>query len=70
MTYQSSDPFTVARVLDLVMPELRNVRSKSELKKRLAKLGYGFRDTMRGRILTTAPHGVEIAPMPPRFASL
>ena len=70
MTYQSSDPITVARILELVMPELRNVRSKSELRKRLARFGYGFRDTLRGRVLTTMPHGVEIAPMPSRFASL
>ena len=70
MTYQSSDPLTVARILDFVVPELRNVHSKTELKKRLARFGYGFRDTLKGRVLTTMPHGVEIAPMPSRFATL
>jgi hypothetical protein len=70
MTYLSSDPFTVARIFDLVRPELRNVVSKAELTKRLARFGYGYRDTPRGRILTTVPHGVEIAPMPSAYSSI
>ena len=69
MTYHSSDPLTVARILDLVTSEVRNVRSNAELKTRLAKLGFGFRDTLRGRMLTTMPHGIEITPMPSRFAA-
>ena len=64
MTYHSADPLTVARILDLVRPELRKVVSIEDMKSRLARLGYGFRDTRRGRMLTTLPHGVEIAPMP------
>ena len=52
MTYRASDPLTVARILDLVTPELRKAASNEELKTRLASLGYGFRDTRRGRMLT------------------
>jgi len=67
MTYHSSDPITVSRILDLIRPEIRGVASRDDLKNRLARLGFGFRDTRRGRMLTTMPHGVEIAPMPATF---
>lgn len=70
MTYRNTDPLTVSRILDLVMSEVRNVASRDELKQRLARLGYGFRDTGRGRILTTLPHGVEITAFPAKFAAL
>jgi hypothetical protein len=69
MTYHSSDPLTVARILDLVRPELKKVVSKEDLTRRLAKMGYGYSDTRRGRMLTTVPHGIEIAPMPATFTA-
>ena len=69
MTYHAADPITISRILDLVRTELRNVASRDELKRRLAHLGYGFSDTRRGRMLTTMPHGVEIAPMPPSLTT-
>lgn len=46
MTYHAADPITISRILDLVRPELRNVASRDELKRRLARLGYGFSDTV------------------------
>jgi len=64
MTYHTTDQLTIARVLSFVMPQLKGIRSNSELSQRLANLGYSFRDTARGRILTTLPHGLEIAPIP------
>ncbi len=64
MTYHAADPITISRILDLVRPELGKVTSRDDLKRRLARLGFGFRETRRGRMLTTMPHGVEIAPMP------
>lgn len=70
MTYRSRDALTVAHVLDFVAREIRNVRSKEELGQHLAKFGYGFRDTRNGRMLTTAPQGVEIAPMPSILANI
>lgn len=69
MTYRSTDALTIARIMDFLAPEIRSVRSNDELRKRLAKFGYGFRDTVKGRMLTTAPHGVDIAPMPSVFAN-
>ena len=69
MTYHAADPITISRILDLVRPELRNVATHDELRNKLAKFGFGFRDTRRGRMLTTVPHGVEIAPMPAPFTT-
>ncbi len=67
MKYHAADPVTISRILNLVRPEFRNVASRDELKHRLARLGYGIRDTRRSRMLTTAPHGIEIAPIPASF---
>lgn len=63
MTFAASNPLTVSQVLQLVGPELRRATSDLDLKARLARIGYAFRDTRRGRILMTAPHGIEIAPI-------
>jgi hypothetical protein len=38
MTYHAADPITISRILDLVRPELRNVASRDELNRRLARL--------------------------------
>lgn len=64
VTYHSCDPFTISRVLELVKPELLKAASGEDLNQRLARLGFGFRETAKGRMLTTLPHGVEITPMP------
>jgi len=63
MTYQSANPIIIADILSVVGPEIRNAASDSDLEKRLEGLGYGYRDTARGRMLTTLPHGIEIAPI-------
>ena len=67
MTYHAADPVTISRILNLVRPELCNVATRDELKHRLARLGYGISDTRRGKMLTTVPHGIEIAPIPASF---
>lgn len=64
VTYYSADPLTISRVLDIVIPTLRKATSEDDLRRRLEKIGYGFRDTVRGRMLTTVPHGVEITALP------
>lgn len=70
MTYQTTDPLTIARVLAFVKPILQSATSEDELKRRLAKQGFGFRDTIKGRMLTTMPHGVEITRLPVRTIAL
>lgn len=64
MTYQDCNPITVAQILALVSPEIERATSRHDLKTRLAQFGYGFRDTENGRVLTTLPHGVELARFP------
>ncbi len=50
-------------VFDLIEPDLRCATDDKDLSRRLARNGYGFRDTTRGRVLVTLPHGVEILPL-------
>ncbi len=64
MTYQNSNSLIVAEVLTMVSPVIKRSKSEDDLRNRLARLGFGYRDTRRGRMLTTMPHGVEIAPLP------
>lgn len=47
-------------VRSLIEPDLRSARDDQDLKCRLARNGYGFRDTTKGRVLVTLPHGVEV----------
>lgn len=64
MTYHSSNVFIAQQALALIGPELQRATSDSDLQKRLARLGYKYRDTPQGRMLATLPHGIEIAPIP------
>ena len=64
MTHQASNALIVAQVLALVGPVVRRAQSDDDLRARLARIGYGYRDSRRGRMLTTMPHGVDIAPIP------
>jgi hypothetical protein len=47
-------------ILQLVQRDILVAKTNDELRKRLAKNGYGFRDTRRGRFLVTLPHQVEL----------
>lgn len=64
MTHQMSNALIVAQILALVGPEVRRAKSEDDLRSRLARFGYGYRESRRGRMLTTMPHGVDIAPIP------
>lgn len=64
MTYHQTNPMMIAQVMALVTPDLNVAKSAEDLKQRLARFGYGMRDTLKGRVLTTLPHGLEIAPLP------
>ena len=50
-------------VRDLIETDLRCATDDQDLSNRLARNGYGFRDTSKGRVLVTLPHGVEILPI-------
>lgn len=64
MTHIQANPLILSQIMAFVAPELRRASSDLDLSERLARMGYGFRDTSRGRVLTTLPHGVEIAQLP------
>lgn len=64
MTHAPKNPVVVAQVLALVTRELHRASSRSDLKDRLANLGFGYKETPNGRIITTVPHGIEIAAFP------
>jgi hypothetical protein len=60
MTHISINPITQMQVRRLIDADLRGASDDTDLSRRLASHGYGYRDTVRGRFLVTLPHGVEI----------
>ncbi|MGB7317604.1 MAG: hypothetical protein WBC85_06525 [Planktotalea sp.] len=64
MTYQSSNAILANQVLAIITPVLQRARSESDLRERLAHLGYGYRETAKGRMLTTVPQGVDVVLIP------
>lgn len=57
------DPLILSQIRQLIAEELQAAGSEEDLLQRLAAKGYGLRLTERGQMLTTLPHGVEIAPL-------
>lgn len=60
MHLTSENPMAITEVRNFVMRERGQCVSDREWKHRLKGYGYDIRQTDRGRILTTLPHGVEI----------
>ena len=61
MTHPS--PFLLSQIRQLIAQDLRAAQSEDELIRRLAAKGFALRDTERGRMLATLPHGVELGPL-------
>lgn len=55
--------YTLDLIRRLIAQDLRLAQSDDELTRRIAVKGFGLRDTLKGRMLTTLPHGVEIGPL-------
>lgn len=60
MEIRKPDAQIAAHVRDIVMREKSMSLSEREWKHRLRGYGYAVRETQRGQIVTTLPHGVEI----------
>lgn len=58
------NPLTELNVRKLIDQDLRKAQDDADLRRRLANKGYGFRDTRKGRMLITLPHGVELMNLP------
>lgn len=58
-----TDPFLLSQIRQLIAQDMRAAASPEDLARRLALKGYGLRDSDRGPVLTTWPHGVEIGPL-------
>lgn len=69
MIYHFSNSIIARQALALISPELQHATCGTDLRRRLARLGYNYRDTPRGRMLTTMPHGVDVTPMPALYAA-
>lgn len=52
--------YTLDLIRRLIAQDLSLSQSEDELTRRLAVKGFGLRDTIKGKMLTTLPHGVEI----------
>jgi hypothetical protein len=59
-----SDPFAIARVIDLVIRERDLALSLREWKHRLAGYGYAIKDTDQGQVIETLPHHIEVGILP------
>ena len=64
MTYHSSNAIVAHQVLAFINPIVQRATSDDDLQQRLASLGYSFRDTARGRMLTTMPQGIDVVLIP------
>ena len=60
MHFTQNNATVVSEVRDFVMGERRHCVSDREWKFRLRGYGYDLRQTARGTVLATLPHGVEI----------
>ena len=52
--------FLTAAILSLIDEDLHCASDDADLRRRLARNGYGFRDTDHGRMLITLPHRVDV----------
>ncbi len=64
MTYHSSNAILTHQVLAFITPVVQSATSDADLKQRLVPLGYNYRDTTRGRMLTTEPQGLDVVLIP------
>ncbi|SPF80461.1 hypothetical protein [Pseudoprimorskyibacter insulae] len=64
MTHIRINPITQLQVQRLIESDLRCATDDFDLSRRLAHKGFGYRDTTRGRMLVTLPHGVEVMNLP------
>lgn len=60
MHFTSENPMVITEVRNFVLRERSHCVSDREWKHRLKGYGYDIRQTDRGQMLTTLPHGVEI----------
>ena len=60
MHFTHNSATVVSEVRSFVLGERKNCVSDREWKFRLRGYGYDLRQTERGRVLATLPHGVEI----------
>lgn len=65
----TTDHFQSGDVIDLVLRERASSLSAREWKHRLAGYGYAIRDTLRGQVVETLPHHVEVALLPNEAAT-
>ena len=70
MTYHSTNAVMAHQILAFINPELKQATCEKDLKRRLARLGFCYRDTSNGRMLTTVPQGVDVALIPARYLPL
>ncbi len=64
MQHFENNAFLTAEILDLIQDDVAAAVDFADLRRRLARNGYGFRDTAAGRMLVTLPHQVEVCPLP------
>lgn len=58
-----NNAFLTAEILDLIHEDVAAAVDDADLRRRLARNGYGFRDSEQGRMLVTLPHQVEVCPL-------
>lgn len=63
MQYTRQNTVLTAEIHDLIREDVAGACDDADLRCRLARNGYGFRDTLRGRMLVTLPHQVEVCPL-------
>ncbi len=64
MTHSRICSLTRLSVSRLIAQDLACAGSDADLRRRLARHGYGFADMPRRRVLVTLPHGVEVMDLP------
>jgi GT2 family glycosyltransferase len=64
MQHFGKNAFLTVEILDLIHEDVTCACDDADLRRRLARNGYGFRDTAKGRMLVTLPHQVEVCPLP------
>lgn len=58
--FHKTDPLITARICALVRPDIVAAQNDRDLRTRLARIGFGYKDTTNGRVLTTLPHQIEL----------
>ncbi|HAV09578.1 MAG TPA: hypothetical protein DEF12_14285 [Rhodobacteraceae bacterium] len=60
MHHFGKNAFLTVEILNLIRDDIACATDDRDLQTRLARNGYGFRDTAQGRMLVTLPHQVEV----------